>query len=107
MPARAEAMRGRPRSSPRRWKGRGALLAYGAGAFLHVLEAEAQHLEGERLVEDGPGLAPPVVERALGEPDRGLAAPGQRVGHGQGRFHELVGRNAATDKTDALGLATV
>src|SRR2546426_4806720 len=104
MPGRAEAIRERPRSSPRRRKGRGALLAYGAGAFLHVLETEAQHLEGQGLVEDGAGLAQPVVERALGEPDRGLAASGQRIGHRPGRLHELVRGDAATDETDALGL---
>src|SRR5207247_3298024 len=61
-------------SLTRGWKRGRALLADRAGALADVRVHEREHLERERLVEDRPGLAEPVVEGALRPPDRELAA---------------------------------
>src|SRR6185437_1401979 len=54
-----------------------ALLEVGSEAFLHLGTHEAQHLERGRGVERRPHHAQPVVQRVLGEADRGLRALGE------------------------------
>ena len=45
------------------------LFAQRSQALLNVVAEERQHLVGRRLVKDGPGVANPAIERALGQPD--------------------------------------
>src|SRR5580704_6809697 len=80
----AGILRRRSPLGPRRREARGALLHDRGGALGDVLVEEAQHLQRQRGVEDGAGLAQPVVERALGPADGELGAGGQPLGDLEG-----------------------
>src|SRR5687768_18049322 len=66
--------------APRRREARRTLLANRLEPLAYVLVHEGQHLEGDRLVEDRPGHAEPVVERALRPANGLLGAERELVG---------------------------
>ena len=68
---------------------------------------EAQHLERRRGVEGRAHHAQPVVERVLGEADRGLRALGELGRDLEALGFELVVLHAQRDQADALGLLAV
>jgi len=59
-------------------------------AFLHLGPHEAQHLERRRGIEGRAHHPQPVVERVLGEADRGLRALGELGGDLEAFGLELV-----------------
>src|SRR5215216_4349073 len=84
-----------------------ALLEVRGEAFLHLGAHEAQHLERRRGVEGRAHHAQPVVQRVLGEADRGLRAFGELGRDLQALGLELVVLDAQRDEPDALGLLAV
>src|SRR4030095_11061572 len=84
-----------------------ALLEVRGEAFLHLGAHEAQHLERRRGVEGGPHHAQPVVERVLGEADRGLRALGALGADVQSLGLELIVVDAERHQADALGFLPV
>src|SRR5205823_13411538 len=102
----AGARAARTESAPRGKRGR-PLLTDRRQALAHVLLHEGQHLEGDRLVEDRPRLAEPVVERALRPADRLLRAAGEAVADLQRLRQHLLGGEAEAHEADAFGLAAV
>src|SRR4029453_4709073 len=84
-----------------------ALLEVRGEAFLHLGAHEAQHLERRRGVERGTHHAQPVVQRVLGEADRGLRALGKLGRDLQALGLELVVLDAQRDQPDAFGLLAV
>src|SRR4029453_10504462 len=84
-----------------------ALLEVRGEAFLHLGAHETQHLERRRGVERRAHHAQPVVERVLGEADRGLCAFGKLGRDFQALGLELVVLDTERDEPDALGLLAV
>src|SRR5918995_1223502 len=84
-----------------------ALLEVRGEAFLHLGSQEAQHLERRRGVERGAHHAQPVVQRVLGEADRGLRTLGKLGRDLQALGLELIILDAHRDQADALGLLAV
>src|SRR5829696_5857098 len=84
-----------------------ALLEVGGQAFLHLGPHEAQHLERRRGIERRAHHAQPVVQRVLGEADRGLRALGELGGDLQALGLELIILDAQRDQANALGLLAV
>src|SRR4029453_9479941 len=84
-----------------------ALLEMRGEAFLHLGPHEAQHLQRRRRVEGGAHHAKPVVERVLGEADRGRATLCEVVRDLDPLGLELVVLDAQRDQPDTLGLLAV
>src|SRR4029453_6611044 len=84
-----------------------ALLEVRGEAFLHLGPHEAQHLERRRGIEGGAHHAQPVVERVLGEADRGLRPLGELGRNLEPLGLQLVVLDAERDQADALGLRAV
>src|SRR5262245_19847357 len=84
-----------------------ALLEVRGEAFLHLRPQEAQHLQRGRGVERGAHHAQPVVQRVLGEANRGLRALGELGRDFQAFGLELGVLDAHRYQADALGLFAV
>src|SRR5215472_8747282 len=100
--------RARPqRSLLRAGKLRFAFFTDGSDALISVAAQEADHLERERSIEGGLRNTQPIVERALGETNCGLATFRELLRCRECFVEQLGAGHAQADEPDALGFLPV